>query len=35
MSKERVEVVREHIEAYRRRDVSVSLSFMDPHASSI
>jgi hypothetical protein len=32
MSEEQVEVVRKHIEAYRRRDVSVSLSFMDPHA---
>jgi ketosteroid isomerase-like protein len=32
MSEAQVEVVRKHIEAYRRRDVSVSLSFMDPHA---
>jgi ketosteroid isomerase-like protein len=32
MSQEQVEVVREHIEAYRRQDVSVSLAFMDPHA---
>jgi ketosteroid isomerase-like protein len=32
MSEEQVEVVREHIEAYRRQDVSVALSCMDPHA---
>jgi ketosteroid isomerase-like protein len=32
MSEEQVEVVREHIQAYRRRDVSVALSFMDRHA---
>jgi ketosteroid isomerase-like protein len=32
MSQEQVEVVREHIDAYRRQDVSVALSFMDPHA---
>ena len=32
MSEEQVEVVREHIEAYRREDVSVALSCMDPHA---
>ena len=31
MSEEQVEVVREHIEAYRRDDVSVSMSFVDPH----
>jgi ketosteroid isomerase-like protein len=32
MSDEQVEVVREHIEAYRRQDVSVALSLMDAHA---
>jgi ketosteroid isomerase-like protein len=32
MSREQVEVVREHIEAYRRREVSVALSLMDRHA---
>jgi ketosteroid isomerase-like protein len=32
MPLEQVKVVREHIEAYRRQDVSVALSFMDPHA---
>jgi ketosteroid isomerase-like protein len=32
MSDEQVEVVRKHIEAYRRQDPSVALSFMDPHA---
>jgi ketosteroid isomerase-like protein len=32
MSQEQVEIVRDHIEAYRRQDVSVTLSFMDPHA---
>jgi hypothetical protein len=32
MSAEQVEVVREHIEAYRRQDVPVALSFVDPHA---
>jgi ketosteroid isomerase-like protein len=31
MSQEQVEVVREHIEAARRDDVSVSMSFLDPH----
>jgi ketosteroid isomerase-like protein len=32
VSEEQVEVVRKHIAAYRRRDVSVALSLMDPHA---
>jgi ketosteroid isomerase-like protein len=32
MSQKQVEVVREHIEAYRRQDVSVALSLMDAHA---
>jgi ketosteroid isomerase-like protein len=32
MSEEQLEVVREHIEAYRREDVSVALSLMDRHA---
>jgi ketosteroid isomerase-like protein len=32
MSDEQVEVVRKHIEAYRRQDPSVALSFMDQHA---
>jgi ketosteroid isomerase-like protein len=32
MSEEQVEVVRKHIEAYRREDASVALSCMDPHA---
>jgi ketosteroid isomerase-like protein len=32
MSEEQVEVVRQHIEAYRRQDVSVAVSLMDPHA---
>jgi ketosteroid isomerase-like protein len=32
MSEEQVEVVREHIEAYRRQDASVALSCMDQHA---
>jgi ketosteroid isomerase-like protein len=32
MSEEEVQVVHEHIEAYRRQDVSVALSCMDPHA---
>ena len=32
MSEENVEVVREHIEAYRGQDVSVALACMDPHA---
>ncbi len=32
MSRENVEIVREHIEAYRRQDVSVALSFIDQHA---
>ena len=31
MSQEQIEVVREHIEAARRDDVSVSMSFLDPH----
>jgi ketosteroid isomerase-like protein len=31
MSEDNVEIVREHIEAYRRDDVSVSLSFLDQH----
>ena len=30
MSRENVEVVREHIEAYRRDDVAKSTSFLDP-----
>jgi hypothetical protein len=32
MSQENVEIVREHIEAYRRGNVSVALSCMDAHA---
>ena len=32
MSEEQVEVVREHIEAYRRQDTPVAFSLMDPHA---
>jgi ketosteroid isomerase-like protein len=32
MSEENVEVVREHIEAYRRLDAPVAFSLMDPHA---
>ena len=32
MSEEQVEVVREHIEAYRRQDTAVAFSLMDPHA---
>ena len=31
MSQENLEVVRGHIEAFRRDDVSVSMSFLDPH----
>jgi ketosteroid isomerase-like protein len=31
MSAENVEVVREHIEAYRRMDAPVAFSLMDPH----
>jgi ketosteroid isomerase-like protein len=31
MSEENVEIVREHIEAFRRDDVSGSMSFLDPH----
>jgi ketosteroid isomerase-like protein len=31
MSEEQVEVVREHIDAFRRDDVSGSMSFVDPH----
>ena len=32
MSEANVEIVRKHIEAYRRHDASMSLSLMDPHA---
>jgi ketosteroid isomerase-like protein len=32
MSEENVEIVREHIEAYRRMDAPVAFSLMDPHA---
>ncbi len=31
MSEENVEIVRRHIEAYRREDAPVSLSFLDPY----
>jgi len=31
VAQQNVEVVRAHIDAYRRQDVSLSLSFMDPH----
>jgi hypothetical protein len=32
MSEQQVEVVRKHIEAYRRQDAPVALSLMDTHA---
>jgi ketosteroid isomerase-like protein len=32
MSEKNIEIVREHIEAYRRQDVLVALACMDPHA---
>jgi hypothetical protein len=31
MSEENLEIVRKHIDAYRREDAPTSLSFLDPH----
>jgi ketosteroid isomerase-like protein len=31
MSQETVEIVRKHIDAYRRNDASATVSFLDPH----